>query len=77
MYRSNVEPHLFEPGDWGYWEGTLFARCPNGLMANLANHTVSGPPEFITITPSIKCWNRDKVYHGYLTNGKWEECPNG
>ena len=73
---KDVEPHLFQPGDYGLWHGTWYALCPNGALANLGAHTVvENSDNTITVTPSILCtdWQKGE-YHGYITNGEWRAC---
>jgi hypothetical protein len=75
-HQPTKRPHELNPGEWTWHEGVLYARCPDGALANLHNHTVSGPQAAITVAPSILChdWRQAKPWHGYLTDGVWREC---
>jgi hypothetical protein len=56
-------------------QGTWTARTPNGLMANLKNHTVvEHEDRLISVTPSILVTGYDRKWHGFLTKGIWTEC---
>lgn len=72
------QPHYLKPGQWTCWplEGTHYARCPNGLLANLANHSKRldspGGAVLLTVTPSIECSNGAGArFHGYIESGVW------
>lgn len=66
---------LIPPGSYGVFEGKWYACTPNGLLANLGNHSVSENPDgTISVTPSILVRGHDKEWHGYLTDGEWREC---
>lgn len=70
--RDRVEPHLFEPGDYGYWDGKLFASTPTGLLANLTAHeAVEHGDGTISVHPSILVTQGDRSWHGYLALGVW------
>lgn len=77
--RVNKEPHELLVGEYCKWNGTWYGLTPNGLLANLAEHSVIiNPDNTITVTPSILVNNgrqfNPKSWHGYLENGVWREC---
>lgn len=75
--RDGIDPVMFEPGDYGYFEGTLYALTPNGLLANLSRHTVTevGHDGRLSVEPSILVnGGRPVPWHGYLRGGEWQEC---
>jgi len=62
----------------GGWMGTWLAIAPNGLLANLAAHTVIEHEDgTITVSPSIEvstpCQPRtpENYWHGFLEQGVW------
>ena len=67
-----------------YWKlkGRFMAMTPNGLLADLAKHSIVEHEDgTITVSPSILVDNRDnrphyekESYHGYLERGVWREC---
>ncbi len=73
------EPHSLKPGQWTVWpiEGATYARCPNGLLANLSEHLrhvdLHGGPPILTVSPSIDCNNGEGGlrFHGFIENGIW------
>lgn len=73
------EPHLLKPGQWTVWplEGDCYARCPNGLLANLGAHkrSVEQAPGgvLLTVSPSILCTDGSagNRFHGYIERGVW------
>lgn len=81
----DVEPHKFEPGDYGWWVqgGHWVAETPNGHGANLSGHkVVEHDDKTITVSPSVAVgssrWDATKgkmvpfeVYHGFLERGVW------
>ncbi len=78
----NLEPHEFEPGDYGRWERdecNWYACTPNDEMANLSSHNVTEHEDgTITVSPSIlvsTIRNGEKVplWHGFLERGVWRE----
>lgn len=70
--RDNVDPILFELGDYGKWYGVWYALSPIGYLANLSKHEVTENSDgTITVSPSILV-NRG-AYHGYLEQGIWRE----
>lgn len=75
--RVTIEPHLYEPGDFGKWEGIWHGRSPDGRLCNLGGHEVEDHADgSITVKPSIlvKGGGNDGEWHGYLTVGIWTEC---
>jgi len=72
----------FQPGDyWKAKEGFWYAVTPNGLLANLAGHSITEHEDgTITAAPSIATSGYKDVgegqasWHGYLKRGVWEEC---
>lgn len=69
-HMPHLEPHKLEPGQWRWFAGVLYVCLPNGDLANLANHTITGPPEAPTAHPSILTRGGGKEWHGYLTDGQ-------
>lgn len=73
------EPHELQPGQWTIWplEGSCYARCPNGLLANLDHHQrkvdLHGGPPILTVSPSISCNDGEggHRFHGFIENGVW------
>lgn len=73
----DIEYHLLNVGNYArdpreprHW----FARCPNGLIANLSAHTVSEHEDgTISVTPSIEVTGGGKRWHGFLERGIWRE----
>lgn len=72
------DTEILNPGEysWNTKEQCWYAMTPNGHLANLKNHAVleheSGD---ITVTPSILVSdNHGPLWHGFLTNGIWEQC---
>jgi hypothetical protein len=65
----------YESGDYSRIGGTWYGRTPNGLMANLANHTVAEHEDgTITVSPSILVnQGEGKSYHGWLLRGEWSD----
>lgn len=65
----------FGPGD--YWvdaDGVWHGCTPNGLLANLKNHTVVVHEDnTISVSPSIMVNNQICIWHGYLKMGEWME----
>ena len=84
MQATRVEksPHLLEPGeftqaDYGTERKVYFAKSPNGLLANLARHSITEHEDgTITVAPSIlvRGGSGDGEWHGYLERGVWREC---
>jgi hypothetical protein len=78
--RVDVEPHLYEPGDYGLWEGLWFCRPPwkhsHGCLGNGTSHHKVTEHEDGTITasPSILIQTSVGTWHGYLERGIWREC---
>lgn len=65
---------ILKPGEYGKWEdGTWYACCPSGDLANLASHAVTeNADSTITVSPSILVRDSTKeLWHGYLENGIW------
>jgi hypothetical protein len=80
----DLEPHEYEPGDYGWWErgGAWYARCPGDgprrLSGNLSNHqVVEHDDRTITVSPSILVTARwasvEQTWHGFLERGVWRE----
>jgi len=62
-------------GDYCFWNNTWYACLPNGLIANLGNHTiVEHEDKTISVSPSILCQSHILTWHGYLEKGVWREC---
>ena len=76
--RVDVEPHLYEPGDYGSWGGTWYCRPPwqHDALGNLDGHTVvEHLDRTISVTPSILITRPGLgQWHGFLTYGVWREC---
>lgn len=75
----DLEPHQFEPGDYGRWEagGGWYASTPNDLTANLTAHQVVEHEDgSITVSPSIETSSRGTgvYWHGFLERGVWRSC---
>jgi hypothetical protein len=74
----DLEPHQFEPGDYGRWErgGGWYARTPNGETANLTAHDVVEHEDgTVTVSPSIRVSIPTKeLWHGFLERGVWRGC---
>lgn len=73
---SEYSSHIV-PGDYWQDNGVWYGMTPNGLIANLANHTVIyNPNDTITVTPSIAVNNGEGgvSWHGFLELGVWREC---
>lgn len=69
-------PHELELGDYGRWaadENHWYARTPNGLLANLSNHTVQEHEDgTVTVSPSIFVnQGKPESWHGFLERGIW------
>ena len=71
-------PHQLAPGQWTSYAETIYARCPNGLLANLEAHTktvdfdTDGTP-LLTVSPSILCTDgaAGHRFHGWIERGIW------
>ena len=63
------------PGQYARHKGTWYACCPNGLIANLGNHTVMPHEDgSITVSPSILCTRDSETrWHGTLQKGVWKD----
>ena len=81
--RVAVEPHLYEPGDYGLWEGLWYCLPRVGFLGCLGNgvqhHKVTEHEDgTITAFPSILVsdgMNADaQSWHGHLERGVWREC---
>jgi hypothetical protein len=76
----DLEPHQFEPGDFGRWEagGGWYACTPNDLTANLTAHQVIEHEDgTITVSPSIEVGRlrpERGYWHGFLERGVWRSC---
>ena len=65
------------PGDYRLKGGRWLGVSPNGLLCNLAGHSVSEHEDgTITVSPSIAVNNGQggSSWHGYLEHGVWREC---
>lgn len=78
--RVSKPPHLLLAGEYTLTvrdadAAHLYYACtPNGLLANLARHTITENQDgTITVSPSILV-NGESVWHGYLENGIWRGC---
>lgn len=82
----DLEPHEFEEGDYGLWEGRWFCRAPSPVgrpdlyfTGNLGNHQVAEHEDgTITVSPSIligpgAIGREGPTWHGYLERGVWRE----
>jgi hypothetical protein len=72
----NLEPHQFEPGDYGRFErdgGNWYACTPNNECANLTSHEVTEHEDgTITVVPSIRVsMGTQELWHGFLERGVW------
>lgn len=69
------DPIDLSPGEYAKWDGRYYAMTPNGLLANLGNHTITEHEDgTITVAPSILCkQSEDRVYHGFLVRGVWSD----
>jgi hypothetical protein len=82
VYAKEGDPLWLKPGEFGVSprDGIWYARTPNGLFGNLAEHEVTENQDgTITVSPSILVTgydnesNSDITWHGYLENGLWRE----
>lgn len=77
----DLEPHEYEPGDYGRWHDMWFCRTPGDeakFTGNLSNHLVVEHEDgTITVNPSILVHSRwagvEHTWHGYLEHGVWRE----
>jgi hypothetical protein len=71
-------PHELVAGEYGKWseDGCWYAVPPGtDLVANLAAHSIVEHADgTITVTPSILVGDGRASWHGYLSNGVFEEC---
>jgi hypothetical protein len=76
--RNDVEPHLYEPGDYGRWKDQWYALTPTkpNLLANVTGHKVTEHEDrTITVSPSILVESGGGlVWHGFLERGVWRQC---
>ena len=82
----DLEPHEYEPGDYGRWHDMWFCRAPANeesehrrFTGNLSKHQVVEHEDgTITVSPSILVSYRwggvEYSWHGYLEAGVWREC---
>lgn len=82
---AKLEPHEYEPGDFGKYGDVWFVRCPSTkdgelhlFTGNLANHNVIEHEDgTITVSPSILVTSRwageERQWHGFLERGVWRE----
>jgi hypothetical protein len=77
---DDIEPHLYEPGDYGRWNGTWYCKTPsnaegNSFLGNLSGHDVREHEDgTLTVSPSILVseGRADReVWHGFLERGIW------
>ena len=75
---AGVEPHELKSGQWCSWNETIYARCPNGLLANLEAHaktvdfdTSDNNRPLLTVSPSILCTGSNQRFHGFIERGIW------
>jgi hypothetical protein len=67
-------PHLYNPLEYGKYNGIFYCLTPNALLGNLANHTIIEHEDgTITVSPSILVGNGDISWHGFIENGLWRE----
>ncbi len=71
----NGEGAQFSPGDYGKIRTTWYACTPNGLLGNLANHTVTEHEDgTISVSPSILVYGgQSNQWHGFLKRGIWRK----
>jgi len=78
------QPHLLQPGEYTYhtWltdageaRSAWYCCTPNGLLGNLAAHTIVEELDgTITVSPSILVnEGRALSWHGYLEKGVWRQ----
>lgn len=80
--RTEVSPHLYEPGDYGRWGANWYALAPGtgDFLANLGDgekhHKVTEHEDgTITASPSILVGDgKGNSWHGYLERGVWRAC---
>jgi hypothetical protein len=78
--RTDVSPHLYEPGDYGQWQGLWYCRAPRGdFLGNLGDgvrhHKITEHDDrTITVSPSILISTHEEKWHGFLERGVWREC---
>lgn len=80
----DLEPHEYEPGDYGRWHDKWFCRAPGvegqqKFTGNLTAHEVVEHEDgTITVSPSILVTVRwagvEHSWHGYLERGIWRVC---
>lgn len=80
----DLEPHEYEPGDYGRWDDAWYCRTPadtesRRMQGNLRNHhVVEHDDGTITVSPSILVaarWAGEELsWHGYIERGVWREC---
>lgn len=67
-----------EIGDYWFWVGQWWGRCPTGSHCGLKNHQVQEHADgTISVQPSIlisPAGAEEYGWHGYLTNGVWRTC---
>lgn len=65
-----------EPGDYGLVDGKWWAKVPQPGFSSavLSDHTVvENSDRTITVQPSILMEHGERVWHGYLVSGRWNE----
>ena len=75
QHVAGIEPHELKYGQWTSWNETIYARCPNGLLANLDAHTKTIDYDahgvYLTVSPSILCTGTNQRFHGFIERGIW------
>ena len=72
--RNDVEPHLYEEGDYGKWKSGWYCRPPGTeLLGNITNHTLTEHEDgTLTASPSIRITGgQGNEWHGFLERGVW------
>lgn len=78
------QPEPWPPANGSYWrsprrvgatELVWMVTTPNGLLGNLAGHTIIEHDDgTISASQSILVTGHDRSYHGYLERGIWRSC---
>lgn len=77
--RVTTSPHLYEPGDYGQWEGGWYCKPPDepNRLGNISAHQITEHDDgTITASPSIliRGGGDDGEWHGFLEKGVWRKC---
>lgn len=77
--RVSISPHLYEPGDYGQWEGRWYCKPPDepNRLGNISAHQITEHDDgTITVSPSIliRGGGDDGEWHGFLEKGVWRKC---